>query len=68
MIYASLLAADKNNLEKEMDSVEPFVDGFHIDFMDGLFVSQKLYDISLVKRTWLKTRKPIENIIRREKE
>lgn len=60
MIYASLLAADKNNLEKEIDSVEPFVDGFHIDFMDGLFVSQKYYDISLVKKTWLRTRKPIE--------
>lgn len=59
-IYASLLAADKNNLEKEIDSIEPFVDGFHIDFMDGLFVSEKYYDINLVKRTWLRTRKPIE--------
>ncbi|MDD4878493.1 MAG: hypothetical protein PHO02_05660 [Candidatus Nanoarchaeia archaeon] len=59
-IFASLLAADKNNLEKEIDSVEPFIDGFHIDFMDGLFVSEKFYDISIVKRTWLRTRKPIE--------
>ncbi|MFH1065602.1 MAG: ribulose-phosphate 3-epimerase [Nanoarchaeota archaeon] len=59
-IFASLLAADKNNLEKEIDSIEPFVDGFHIDFMDGLFVSQKYYDINLVKITWLRTRKPIE--------
>ncbi|MBU2638456.1 MAG: hypothetical protein KJ955_05770 [Nanoarchaeota archaeon] len=60
MIYASLLAADKNNLEKEIDSVEPFVDGFHIDFMDGLFVPENYYDISVVKKTWLRTRKPIE--------
>ena len=60
MIYASLLAADKNNLEKEIDSIEPFVDGFHIDFMDGLFVPEKFYDINLVKRVWLRTRKPIE--------
>lgn len=59
-VFASLLAADGNNLEMEIDSVEPFVDGFHIDFMDGLFVSEKHYDISLVKRTWLRTRKPIE--------
>jgi len=60
MIYASLLAADKNNLEREINSVEPFVDGFHIDFMDGLFVPEKFYDINLVKRAWLRTRKPIE--------
>lgn len=59
-VFASLLAADRNNLEKEIESVEPFVDGFHIDFMDGLFVSEKYYDINLVKRTWLRTRKPIE--------
>lgn len=59
-VFASLLAADKNNLEKEIESVEPFVDGFHIDFMDGLFVPEKHYDINLVKRAWLRTRKPIE--------
>ncbi|MDI6737694.1 MAG: hypothetical protein QME12_04230 [Nanoarchaeota archaeon] len=59
-IFASLLAADRNNLEREIDCVEPFVDGFHIDFMDGLFVSGKFYDINLVKKTWLRTRKPIE--------
>lgn len=59
-IFASLLAADKNNLEKEIDSIETFIDGFHIDFMDGLFVSRDYYDISLVKRTWIRTRKPIE--------
>ncbi len=59
-LYASLLAAGRNNLEKEIESVEPFVDGFHIDFMDGLFVSGKYYDISLVKKAWLRTIKPIE--------
>lgn len=59
-VFASLLAADKNNLEKEIDSVEPFVDGFHIDFMDGKFIPEQYYDISLVKKTWLGTRKPIE--------
>lgn len=59
-VYASLLAADMNNLEYEIDSVEPFVDGFHIDFMDGLFVPEKYYDISVVRKAWLRTRKPIE--------
>ena len=36
--FPSLLSADFGALQKEIDSVEDFVDGFHFDVMDGHFV------------------------------
>jgi ribulose-phosphate 3-epimerase len=38
MLSASILGADLANLGDQVKSVEPFVDAFHIDIMDGHFV------------------------------
>lgn len=59
-IYASLLSADMNNIEKEIDSIEPFVDGFHLDFMDGIFVQAFCMEFYLIDKVWQRTRKRIE--------
>ncbi len=37
-IAASILSADFGRLNEEVASVEPYVDIFHIDVMDGHFV------------------------------
>lgn len=37
-IHPSLLAADFARLEAEIRDIEPFVDGLHLDVMDGVFV------------------------------
>jgi ribulose-phosphate 3-epimerase len=37
-ITPSILSANMSNLQDEVDSIEPFSDGLHIDVMDGRFV------------------------------
>lgn len=37
-IFPSLISADQNNLPREIAKLEPDIDGFHLDIMDGLFV------------------------------
>lgn len=37
-IQPSLLACDMGKFQKEIDAIEPFVDGIHFDVMDGQFV------------------------------
>lgn len=37
-IFASLIAADLLNLQREIQLIDPYVDGYHIDIMDGHFV------------------------------
>ena len=38
IIYPSLISADILNIEKEIENLEPYVDGFHLDVMDFHFV------------------------------
>ena len=38
-LSASILAADLGNLEKEILAVDPFVDEYHVDVMDGHFLN-----------------------------
>ena len=38
MLAASLLGANQSSLEHDLQLVQPFVDFFHIDIMDGQFV------------------------------
>ncbi|MCU0611598.1 MAG: ribulose-phosphate 3-epimerase [Candidatus Eisenbacteria bacterium] len=42
-IHPSLLAADFSQLGAEVRDVEPFVEGFHLDIMDGVFVPNISY-------------------------
>ena len=37
-IFPSLLSADFGKLQSEIERIEPLVDGFHFDVMDGHFV------------------------------
>ncbi|MCL4361427.1 ribulose-phosphate 3-epimerase [Candidatus Dependentiae bacterium] len=38
VIYPSIISSDLLNIEKEIESLEPYVEGFHIDVMDFHFV------------------------------
>ncbi|MCK5282700.1 MAG: ribulose-phosphate 3-epimerase [Nanoarchaeota archaeon] len=37
-IAPSILSADKDNLQKEVEEIEPYADLIHVDIMDGKFV------------------------------
>ena len=37
-IAPSILSADRNNIQKEVDEIEPYCEWVHIDIMDGKFV------------------------------
>ncbi len=48
-IYASALAADFSRLGEEIKRVEPFVDGVHLDVMDGHFVPNLSFGAPVIK-------------------
>lgn len=37
-IYPSLMGADQLNLQRDMERLQPYCQGFHIDVMDNIFV------------------------------
>ena len=49
MIYASALAADFSKLAEEVKRVEPYVDGVHLDVMDGHFVPNLSFGAPVIK-------------------
>jgi ribulose-phosphate 3-epimerase len=42
-IAPSILSADRNNLQKDVDEIEPYSDLIHVDVMDGKFVPPKTF-------------------------
>jgi ribulose-phosphate 3-epimerase len=60
-IYPSLMIVPAQELEKEIQLLAPYCAGFHIDIMDGIFVSNVFwYDpaqinkvVKLAKRVWI---------------
>ena len=49
IIAPSILAADLNNLQSEVESVEPYVEWLQVDVMDGRFVDNVSFDAQVVK-------------------
>ncbi len=59
-LSASILGADLNNLESEVKTVEPYVNEFHIDIMDGTFVPSKSFGYEMVYRIRRLTELPLD--------
>lgn len=48
-IFPSLLAADFANLATEVGRVEPYVDGLHLDLMDGHYVPNLTFGMPVIE-------------------
>lgn len=59
-VSASLLSADFSKLEKEIKSVDKYVDEYHIDVMDGHFVPNLTMGPVVVKAIRKCTKKPFD--------
>jgi len=59
-ISASVLAADMGNLENAIKSVDPFIDEYHVDVMDGHFVPNLSGSPDLVKYLKKVSDKPVD--------
>ena len=60
-IAPSILAADFDNLEKEIENIEKAgADYIHIDVMDGEFVSNKTEGLEMLKRSNSATNLPLD--------
>ncbi len=55
-IAPSILSADMNNLQKDVEEVEPYAEMFHIDVMDGKFVEPTTFKPEQIKA--IKTKLP----------
>lgn len=55
-IAPSILSADKKNLQKEVEEIEPYSDLLHVDIMDGNFVPPTTFTAEQIKS--IKTRIP----------
>lgn len=49
-LFTSLLDADFGKLQAEIDSIEPYVEGFHFDIMDGHFVPNISMGLPVLKK------------------
>lgn len=59
LIYPSLAVADQLNLQREIERLEIYVDGFHIDIMDDHFVPNLAMSIDTTNRIAGVTKKPL---------
>lgn len=55
-IAPSILSADMNNLQKDVEEIEPFADMIHVDVMDGKFVPPTTFKPKQIKK--IKTKLP----------
>jgi ribulose-phosphate 3-epimerase len=58
-IYPSLIAADMLNLEKEIQKLDPYVNGYHLDIMDYHFVRNLTFGPDTVNAVRRITDKPL---------
>jgi ribulose-phosphate 3-epimerase len=54
-IQPSLLACNMAEMQKEIDKVDPFVDGIHFDVMDGQFVPNLTFGAPVLSKLKTKT-------------
>ncbi len=59
LIYPSLAAADQLNLQREIERVENYIDGFHIDIMDDHFVPNVAMSVGTTNQIAHVTKKPL---------
>jgi ribulose-phosphate 3-epimerase len=57
-VFASLLSADFGSLQTEIHRGEAFVDGFHVDVMDGVFVPNLTFGAPVLG--CVKSKKPFD--------
>lgn len=49
-IAPSILSADRNNLQKEVEEIERYAELLHVDIMDGKFVPPKTFIVAEIKK------------------
>ncbi len=62
-IAPSILSADRKNLQKEVDLIEPFSDLLHVDIMDGKFVPPKTFLAEEIKKIRTKLPKDVHLMV-----
>jgi len=62
-IAPSILSADKNNLQKEVDGITPYADLIHIDVMDGKFVPIVTFQAKEIKKIKTKLEKDVHLMV-----
>jgi ribulose-phosphate 3-epimerase len=49
-IYPSLMAAEQKTLHDEIQTLEPYCDGFHLDVMDGFFAPNLGFNFEMLNK------------------
>jgi ribulose-phosphate 3-epimerase len=62
-IAPSILSADKTNLQKEVNDIEPYSDLIHVDIMDGKFVPPTTFDYKQIKAIKSKLQKDVHLMV-----
>lgn len=58
-LFPSLISADLLNLQKEIDLLDPYVDGYHLDVMDFHFVPNLTWGPDFINAIRKATKKPL---------
>jgi ribulose-phosphate 3-epimerase len=59
-IYPSLISADLLNLEKTLQTLDPYCDGYHLDIMDNHFVPNLTWGNAFIKAIEQATKLPLD--------
>lgn len=62
-IAPSILSADKNNLQKDVDEVAPYCELLHIDIMDGKFVPPTTFLPEMIAKIQTKVPKDVHLMV-----
>ena len=56
-LYPSLFSAHSNDLKNIIKTIDPYVDGYHLDVMDGEFVNNKAFSAEIINDLRKQTKK-----------
>ena len=62
-IAPSILSADKNKLQQEVNEIEPYSDLIHVDVMDGKFVPPITFEAGDIKKVKTKLQKDVHLMV-----